>query len=185
MRSSLHPIRHDVFISYRLAYSFDMRLCSCLTQYLCSNSHDLPHAELLYSKLQAQGLNTFFDAMCLRLDEPWEPQITAALSSSLVIVLLVSHASIEGGQHISIILLYVCILLVSCVRSANESSYSHASSTRLLASRATYSVRASCALLPHSHSRLYWSRKDRRITYSSFITPAPCQFLPRFFNDIV
>jgi hypothetical protein len=62
-----------------------------------SNSHDLAHAELLYSELQAQRLNVFFDAKCLRLVEPWEPQIAAALSSSFVVVLLISHAAMEGA----------------------------------------------------------------------------------------
>ena len=99
MQSSMHQIRHDVFISYRFAVSAVM--CSKIIstiQTLHSNAHDLPHAELLYSQLQARGLNVFFDSVCLRLDEPWEPQIIAALSSSRVIVLLISHAAVEGAR---------------------------------------------------------------------------------------
>lgn len=64
----------------------------------------MPHAELLHSQLHAQGLSVFFDAASLRLDEPWEPQIAVAMSSSIVVVLLISHAAVEGTSMRCILL---------------------------------------------------------------------------------
>ena len=80
--------------------------CNLLMLYdtLDSNKCDLPHAELLHSQLHAQGLSVFFDAASLRLDEPWEPQIAVAMSSSIVVVLLISHAAVEGTSMRCILL---------------------------------------------------------------------------------
>ena len=139
-----------------------------------SNSHDSPHAELLYSQLQALGLNVFFDAMCLRLDEPWEPQIAAALSGSLVVVLLVSHASVEGASICNVFI--QTIINFSCTGSANKGSFAHSASTRLRAAGAAASGRASYPRHAPSGARVYRALQVRRHLHSPRIAAATGQF---------
>ena len=127
---SMPPMKHDVFICYRLP----IRLTPVkflFAHFLLSNVHDLPHAELLYNQLQDRGLSVFFDAKCLRFGEPWEPQITAALFSSAVIVLLISQAAVEGTICHDLLYFDQNCIQISLVCSSNEGSSADATSARL------------------------------------------------------
>ena len=117
----------------QVAHSADSRQVPffLFAHFLLSNVHDLPHAELLYNQLQDRGLSVFFDAKCLRFGEPWEPQITAALFSSAVIVLLISQAAVEGTICHDLLYFDQNCIQISLVCSSNEGSSADATSARL------------------------------------------------------